>query len=154
MFGLAPAPIAGEEQVPGSSIRRLLHLDALHIELVGREGDKWEIAELEFAPGVWARHQPPNLKKHLRLNRDVVAGDTHRQIIRHVTVFNDHDEPVVRTLVEAGCMCRTDGLGYTEHPDWQPGFVTVAVGADGEKSYDLAVWRNGRLTWRGETWTG
>lgn len=151
MFGLAPAE-NGDEQIPGYSIRRLLHLDALHIELVGREGDKWQLAEIEIAPGVYARHQPPNQKKHMRLNRDVIAGDTHRQSIRQVTVFNDDDEPVVRTLIEAGAMCRTDGIGFVEHPDWQPGFVTAAINEAGEASYELAVWRNGKLTWRGESW--
>lgn len=152
MFGLTPAEIPGEEQIPGYSIRRLLHLDRLGIELIGREGDKWELAEIEIAPGVYVRHQPPNAKKLTRLHRSVIAGDTHKQSIRRVTTWHA-DVPHVITLVETGCMCMNGGLGYTDHPDWQQGFATVALGRDGSVGFDLAAWNDGVLTWRGERWT-
>lgn len=151
MFGLTPADIPGEEQIPGYSIRRFLHLDRLGVELVGREGDKWELAEIELAPGVVVRHRPPNEKKLTRLHRTVIAGDTHRQSIKRVTVWHGAT-PHIITLVETGCMCRTDGLGFADHPDWQPGFATVALGRDGSVGFDLAAWDDGVLTWRGERW--
>lgn len=134
------------------SVRRLLHLDALGIELAGREGEDWRYGEVYLAPGVVVRHEPPSQVKTARLNRSVLAGHTHRQAMRSVTVFDD-DEPVVRTVVEVGCMCRTrEGLGYTERPDWQAGFATVACYPDGTAHFDLATWRGGALTWRGQRW--
>lgn len=151
-FGIAPADIPGEEQVPGHSIRRFLHLDRLGIELVGREGDDWKLAEVAVGPGLVARHSAPTREKWLRLGRDIIAGHTHRQSLTRVTSFDADDKPVIRTIIEAGCMCRTDGLGYDEHSNWQGGFVTATVLADGTYSYDLATWRHGRLAWRGEQW--
>lgn len=135
------------------SVRRLLHLDALGIELAGCEGEDWRYGEVRLATGVVVRHEPPSQVKAARLNRSVMAGHTHRQAMRSVTAFDENDDPVVRTVVEVGCMARTrEGLGYTEHPDWQAGFATVAIYPDGTHHFDLATWRNGALTWRGERW--
>lgn len=151
-FGITPADIPGETQIPGHSIRRYLHLDRLGIELVGREGDDWKLAELVVGPGLVARHSAPTREKWIRLGRDIIAGHTHRQSLTRVTSFDSEDRPVVRTIIEAGCMCRTDTIGYDEHSNWQGGFVTAAVLPDGTYSYDLATWRNGRIAWRGEQW--
>jgi transposase-like protein len=152
MFGLAPAQIPGTEQVPGYSIRRLLHLDALGVELVGREGDDWKLSEVALSPSVTVRHAPPAREKMIRLGRSVVAGHTHRQAIKPVTCFDADDRPAVRWLVETGTLSRTDGLGYDEHPDWQPGFATCTFDADGSPHFELASWDGRRLHWRGETW--
>lgn len=151
MFGIRPADIAGVESVPALSLRRLLHLDDLHIRLVGIEGDKWELARHPVAPGLVAQHQLP---KAPRVTASIVAGHSHRQSIRQVTEWDENGEnPSTRTLVEAGCLCQPrGGLGYASDPDWQQGFVTAAISADGTVGYDLAYWRDGRLTWRGETW--
>lgn len=137
------------------SVRRMLHLDALGIELAGVEGDDWRYGEALLAPGLVVRHEPPSAAKAARLNRSVMAGHTHRQSIRCMTSFDENDEPVVRTIVEVGCLARTrEGLGYTERPDWQAGFATAAIDADGTVHFDLASWRGGVLTWRGERWHG
>jgi hypothetical protein len=156
MAFIGPAAREGHEDEPHLySVRRLLHLDELGIELVGVEGDDWRDGEVMLAPGLSVRHEPPSQVKTVRLSRSVLAGHTHRQAIRNVTTFGADDEPVVRTVVEVGCLALTrDGLGYTEHPDWQAGFATVAIGADGSHHFDLAAWRDGALTWRGDRWGG
>lgn len=149
MFGIRPADIAGVDPVAALSIRRLLHLDALQVELVGVEGDKWEMARVPVAPGLVAQHR---LSKGPRVRSSVVAGDSHRQSLKQVTEWEE-GEMVTRTFVEAGCMCNPlGGLGYAVDPDWQQGFVTAAVAADGSIGFDLGVWRDGKLTWRGEVW--
>lgn len=151
---IGPADRPGEAPEPHLySVRRLLHLDALGIELAGLEGEDWRYGEAQVAPGVVVRHEPPSQVKTARLNRSVLAGHTHRQAVRSVTTFGADDEPIVRTVVEVGCMCRTrEGLGYTERPDWQAGWATVTCYPDGTHHFDLATWRAGVLTWRGERW--
>lgn len=156
MAFIAPAARPGEPEEPHLySIRRLLHLDSLGVELIGTEGEDWRYAEAVIAPGLVVRHEPPSVAKMLRLNRSVMAGHTHRQSVRCVTMFDEQDSPVVRSVVEVGCMTRTrEGLGYTDHPDWAAGFGTAAIYPDGTIHFDLATWRNGALTWRGERWGG
>lgn len=151
MFGLTPAEIPGRDQIPAYSLRNLLHLDELGIELVGFEGDKWEIAEMTLAPGVAVTHRLPTKEKASRLQRTILAGDSHRQSVRRVT-FWDGDEPRTETFVEVGCMCDITGLGYVRHPDWQAGFATAAISKDGTTSVDLAQWDGRHLVWRGERW--
>lgn len=148
MFGLKPADIPGADQVPGYSIRNLLHLDALGIEMVGREGDKWELAELELAEGISVRHRLPSVEKATRMGRTILAGDSHRQRLRRVTLWPGGRAHVV-TLAEVGCLCTVEGLGYTEHPDWQQGFATVSIDTGG---VDFATWDGSALTWRGRRW--
>lgn len=151
MYGLKPAAIPGREQIPGYSIRNLLHLDALGIELVGAEGEKWELAELTLASGVTVRHRLPTKEKTSRLGRTILAGDSHRQSIRCTTLW-DGDEARTITLVEVGCMCSLDGLGYTFAPDWQQGFATAAITEGAPAGIDLAKWNGERLVWRGQSW--
>lgn len=152
MFGLKPADIPGREGVAAYSLRNLLHLDELGIELIGFEGDKWEVAEMTLAPGIVVCHKLPTKEKANRMGRTVLAGDSHRQNVRSVT-FWDGDEPRTETLVEVGCMCEIrEGLGYVKHPDWQAGFATVAISADGSTAVDLAKWNGKHLVWRGQRW--
>lgn len=156
MFALKPAEIPGRVGIPAYSLRNLLHLDALGIELVGFEGDKWEVAEMTLAPGVVVSHKLPTKEKATRMGRTILAGDSHRQNIRRVTFWDereDGDHPRTETLVEVGCMCLIEeGLGYVKHPDWQAGFATVAIAADGSTSVDLAKWDGRHLMWRGQRW--
>lgn len=154
LWGLRPAKLDGEDPaVPLYSVRRLLRLDELGIELVGVEGDKWELAEIELEPDLVVKHAFTASTKLARLGRDVIAGDSHRQEIRHVTSYID-GAPVVRTLMQVGLLARADGLGYTRDPDWQQGFGTVTRWPDGSRHFELARWDGTTLTWRGETWRG
>lgn len=154
MAFLGPAEREGHPPEPHMySIRRLLHLDALGIELVGDEGDDWRLAEVRLAPALVVCHEPTNEKNSLRLNRSIMAGHDHRQGITSWTSYDDEGELVIRSRVGVGCLCRVKGgLGYAPKPDWQQGFATASIHPDGSQSFDLAVWRNGSLIWRGERW--
>ena len=135
------------------SARRLLWLDELGYELVGEEGEDWRMAEADVAPGLVVRHEPPSLAKFPRLGTSVIAGHTHRQGIEMVRVRDDSKRWVTRSIIHAGCTCLVEGgQGYAADPDWQQGFATAAVYPDGSISYDLATYRDGVLTWRGERW--
>ena len=135
------------------SIKRLLHLEELGVELVGEEGDDWRFGEVRLAAGLGVRHEPPSKDKLARLTRSIVAGHTHRQGIDYVTTYDDGNEPVVRSIVHTGCLAQVKGgLGYAPDADWQQGFATVAIHPDGAHSFDLATWRNGSLLWCGERW--
>lgn len=154
MAFLAPGARTGElHEHHMYSVRRLLHMDALGYTLCGVEGEDWRHAEHALAPGLVVRHEPPAQAKAARINRTVLAGHTHRQRITYLTTFDREDRPVVLAVVEVGTLANpTDGLGYAERPDWQQGFATVALDADGSHHVDLATWRDNRLTWRGRTW--
>lgn len=135
------------------SLRNLLHLDALGVEYVGDLGGDWGRSELTIAPGLVVRHAPLKPDEAARLSRSVMTGHNHRQGIDHITTYGEDDQPNVRTLVHVGAMADTQtGLGYTDHANWQPGFATATVHSDGAMSFDLATWRGGVLTWRGERW--
>jgi hypothetical protein len=153
LFGLRPARLDDEDEpLPLYSVIRLLRLDELAVDLCGVEGDKWEFGEIELADDVIVRHRPPSQMKVARLNRSVVAGDSHRQAIQHVTQFVA-GEPVVRTLMQVGTLAQArGGLGYAVDADWQQGFGTVALFPDGTRAFDLARWDGRALTWRGQTW--
>lgn len=151
MFGVKPAEIPGQDQgAHALSLRRLLHLDALGIELVGDEEDDWTFAETRPAPGLVVKHRPP--KQVTRLHASVMAGDSHRQSVKFETGYRE-GQPQIHALVEVGTLARIrEGLGYALEPNWQQGFATCTVGPKGELGFDLAVWRDNHLIWRGESW--
>jgi len=61
-----------------------------------------------------------------RLGTSVLLGHTHRLGIFHRTnQSGDH------AAYENGCLCRLDGLGYAQFPDWQQGFAVVDIFPDG-----------------------
>jgi hypothetical protein len=81
-----------------------------------------------------------------------MAGHTHRQSLKFETGYRD-GEPQIHALVEVGTFSRIrEGLGYTVSPNWQQGFGTVTVGPKGELGFDLAVYRENRIVWRGNSW--
>lgn len=135
------------------SLRNLLRLDELGVEYLGDIDGNWEHAEAVLVPGLVVRHAPLKPADLARLSRSVMSGHNHRQGIDNITTFDEHDRSVVRSVVHVGAMADTaSGLGYTQRANWQPGFATAAIHADGTVGFDLATWRNGVLTWRGERW--
>jgi hypothetical protein len=66
-------------------------------------------------------------KRHfMRLGTSVLIGHTHRAGVFHRTNrLGDH------AAYENGCLCRLDGLGYANFPDWQQAFSVVDVFSGG-----------------------
>jgi hypothetical protein len=62
----------------------------------------------------------------MRLGTSVLIGHTHRAGVFHRTNrLGDH------AAYENGCLCRLDGLGYANFPDWQQAFSVVDVFSGG-----------------------
>lgn len=84
----------------------------------------------------------------------VVGGHDHRAGIAYRSVGGVANVPLRRlAAVSTGMMCR-QRLGYNAAPDWQAGFATATVFAEGGFSLDLATIdpEDGTLSWRGQRW--
>lgn len=154
LYAIRPADIPGEKPDNDAlSIRHLLRLDALGIELVQPNGN-YTHAQVKINEKLIVRHgwlvgknsAQASLKA---LSCSIVVGHTHKQRIEHRTVYDANGNATVLTGVETGCMCRIEaGLGYAVDPDWVNGFATASVWPDGSFHIDLAQYENGSLHWR------
>jgi hypothetical protein len=91
-------------------------------------GEHVMLGKLMVTHGFTVRqHSAFSAKAHFdRLGTSVLIGHTHRLGIFHRTnQSGDH------AAYENGCLCRLDGLGYAQFPDWQQGFSVVDVFAGG-----------------------
>jgi predicted phosphodiesterase len=142
---------AADDEVPALSLRRLLHLDELGIELVDEE---WERAKAKITRRFTARHGYTSSKNSTeqmlsKLAHSTVQGHTHRLSVRYRTEHDDTDpeEPTQTRLgAEAGCMCEIgEGLGYCTQPDWQQGALLVHAWADEDFHAEPLIYVPGRL---------
>lgn len=135
--------------IPMHSLRNLLHLDAMGIELIDVEYDR---AKFEVTPHLVARHGAQS-SKHAgeallqRVARSAAQGHTHKIGFDYHT---DHDDPDHGTTthvgIQTGCMCEmVDGLGYAWQPNWQQGYVTGHAWDDGCFTVAPNVYTHGTL---------
>lgn len=142
---------AGED-VPALDLRRLLHLDALHVEYVDGE---WDRAKTSPSRKLSVRHGYTASKNSTdkmldKLAGSTIQGHTHRLSLRYRTEHTeDADEPTVtRMAAEAGCACEIhDGLGYVAggEPDWQQGAMANYIWGGGDFLSQPIVYLPGRL---------
>lgn len=136
---------AADDMVPALSLRRLLGLDGLAIELVDED---WDTAQLEVTPTLTAMHGEylgPNagrktLDKH---TRSQIYGHGHKAEM----IFRTRHDPI-DTRVAVQCPTAADisgGLGYERHPDWQQGIVTGYVWEDGDFALAINPYVSGKL---------
>lgn len=159
LFGVAPASTEEEpEPVAAMSLRRLLHLDALGIELHGaRDGGEYHHGEISIGDTLVMRHgwitgRDPAGRTMETLGSDVIVGHTHHQRQSYATKRWRGQESVM-VGVEAGCMCATE-VGYmpARSANWQQGFVVAHVYPNGHGEYTHARWDGTALMWRGQSW--
>jgi hypothetical protein len=155
MYGIRPA---GENE-PALSLRRLLHLEALRIELVEHPLG-WEHAEIELVPGrdgLVVRHgivtgQNVAKKTLAKLGRSAIVGHAHsKESAWHRNSVTGH----LSRCDVAGVMCRIDDVfpHFTAGPaDWHQGFVTVTRWPDGRFTVEHATYNQGVLGWRDRRW--
>lgn len=155
MYGLKPAHIEGHEQLAAYSLRNLLHLDALEVELVEHPLG-WEHGEIEIIPGArglvarhgWltgARTAERSMKKR---GRSLIVAHGHT---REHFFWWDPSAEVERQAAMCGvmCMARSDRFPHYAAIDNQlQGAMTVTIFPTGEFVFDHARWVDGRLLWR------
>lgn len=154
LYKVRPADVPGEApEEDALSLRRLLHLDALGIELIQPKGN-YTHAQIQITPQLVARHgwltgrnaADASLKS---LSHSLIVGHTHKQSKSFRTSYDAEGRAAVQEAVETGCMCRIEeGLGYAVDPNWVNGFATASVWPDGRFVVDLAKYVDGVLYWR------
>ena len=157
MYGIAPASIDGEEQDQALSLKRLLHLDRLGVELIEppRRGDGYEFACHQITERFEARHgwitgQNSAQKSLDRVGRSLVVGHTHRQVLTRRTYFDGLGHKTLQAA-ECGTLRGIEGGGgFAVNPDWQTGCAVCQIGSDGVETIDFASFDDGVLRWRGE----
>ena len=157
MYGIAPASIDGEEQDQALSLKRLLHLDRLGVELIEppKVGDGYEFAVHKITDKFEARHgwitgQNSAQKSLDRVGRSLVVGHTHRQVLTRRTYFNGITHRTIQAA-ECGTLRGIEGGGgFAVNPDWQVGLAVAQIGSDGAETIDFASFDDGVLRWRGE----
>lgn len=81
----------------------------------------------------------------------VIHGHTHRAAVVSRTVRSPRKSYQLQSC-EIGCLCKSNGLGYTSSPDWQQGFAVVNAWSDGHYEISLASYQNGVLVHNGRRW--
>jgi hypothetical protein len=154
MFGIRPADQPGKEPEDEMlSLKRLLRLDDLHVDLVddpaGFAHNRIRIGNLEVRHG-W-RTGPNAIKGTIdSIGRSAAVGHTHaKRSVWKLVMRND--QPEVHQGVEIGCMCSRN-LGYNakDTSDWHQGWATVAVWPDGLTNVDHATMHKGEAIWRSQ----
>ena len=154
---------AGTEERSVLDLAYLLRLDELGIELVESDLGTYPHPAVELVPNkLIALHGDVARKKsgtspHATAegtSYGVIHGHTHRAAVVSRTIRSTSKSYQLQSA-EIGCLCKTNGLGYTSSrtTDWQQGFATVAVWPDGHYHIDLASYQNGALVWRGQRWS-
>lgn len=139
---------AAEETVPALSLRNLLRLDQLHVELVEKD---WEKATTRVNRRLTALHgystaKNPGEKMLTELTGSTLQGHSHRLSLNYRTSHDPDDGTETRLAGECGCMCEIeDGLGYANAPNWQRGFMVVKTWADDDFTVAPAIYLPGRL---------
>ena len=162
MYDIRPADTGGGEELPALSLRRLLHLDALGIELV-EDVRGWEHAEIEVVPGAlglvarhgWLTGANTAARSMRKRGRSLVVGHTHG---REHSFQYDPSMGCERQAAVIGCMCRvrgSDGLypHFAACDDWLQGLAVVSRWPDGRFSIEHARWDGTVLAWRDERFT-
>lgn len=155
LHGLAPA---GEAE-SALSLRRLLHLDALGVELV-TDPRGWQHDEVEIVPGAYglvARHgwltgANTAAKSVRKRGRSIIVGHTHQP--EHAWVWDPSMECHRQGVVSgAQCLARSERFPHFAVLDgWAAGPVIVTVFSDRNFVIEQTRWFDGRLYWRDRSW--
>jgi hypothetical protein len=159
MYGIKPASIDGEEEIPSLSLRRLLHLDALGIELV-EDPRGWMHAEVELVSGIagllvrhgWITGANTAGRSLAKRGRSMIVGHTHS---REHTFDWDPSAGLERQAVVAGTMSLVRDQRFPHFApcdSWLQGFVTVTRWPDGQFVIEHALWDGESLRWRDRRW--
>ena len=139
---------AANEDVPALSLRKLLHLDKLHVDLVEHD---WERAKTRVNKRLTVLHghstsKNPGQKMLNDLTGSTLQGHSHRISLNYRTSHDLDEGTETRLAGECGCMCEIEGgLDYARDPDWQAGFMLVKTWNDNDFTVAPCVYFPGRL---------
>jgi hypothetical protein len=161
MYGIRPAQEweADEPEIPALHLNRLLHLDALGIELI-EDPRGWQHAEVELVPGMyglvvrhgWLTGAKTAAASVTKRGRSIIVGHIHRR--EHSFVW-DPSAGCERQGVVSGTMSlvRDEDFGHFAPLDnWLQGCVVVTRWPDGDFCVEHAKYSNGALRWRDHAW--
>jgi hypothetical protein len=139
---------AANDDTPALSMRNLLRLDELHVELVEKD---WEKAKTRIGKRLTVLHgystsKNPGGKMLTELSGSTLQGHSHRMSLLYRTAHHPDDGTETRLAGEHGCMCEIeDGLGYANCPDWQQGAMLVKTWPDDDFTVAPIIYLPGRL---------
>lgn len=139
---------AANEEVPALSLKKLLHLDELHVELIEKE---WDKAKTRIGKRLTALHgystsKNPGGKMLTDLSGSTLQGHSHRLSLIYRTSHHPDDGTETRLAGECGCACEIDGgLDYANDPDWQQGAMLVKTWSDDDFTVAPIVYLPGRM---------
>lgn len=159
LYGIKPADTGGGAEDHAMSLRRLLHLDALGVELV-EDPRGWQHAEVEIVPGPrglvvrhgWMTGANTAQRSMHRRGRSMIVGHGHRR--EHVWWW-DAGQECERVGVMAGTMSLARSSQFPHFAvadDWLQGLVTVTRWPDGRFVVEHAAWDGEALRWRDRAW--
>ncbi len=161
LFGIKRADVS-EDEKSVLHLANLMRFNDLGWTYWDKPSDVYPHSEYEVVKGLFATHSGSALRKQAgmsalssieRINGSIIMGHTHRLAITHQTRWTG-EEMNLYSAIETGTLADLKGLGYSKHPDWQGGFVTLVV--DRKKNTfhpELVVYDNNTITWRGFFWT-
>jgi predicted phosphodiesterase len=152
-------PAGDENETPLLSLRRMLRLDELGIEISETPWpyDRAILADdLVVFHGESARKGSGQSVKALMAKypmASTVQGHCHRQAIVSEGVHGIDGSYSIRYGIETGALCKTDGLGYTTAPDWTQGWVVISFPEEGPRwTPEQITVHDGGVRWRGRSW--
>lgn len=140
-----------DDDTPAKSLRRLLYLDELGIDLISEDFNR---AKYLLGRKITLRHgylSGKNASTNMlnKITRSTVQGHTHRLRLIYKTEHDEHDpdEPTsTRVGAEAGCMAEIkDSLGYGDEEDWQQGALLAHLWPDDDFTLAPVPYVPGRL---------
>ncbi len=152
-------PAGDPTETPLLSLRRMLRLDDLNIE-ISEEAWPYDRAiladDLVVFHGESARKGSGQSVKALMAKypmASTVQGHCHRQAVVSEAVHGIDGSYQIRYGIETGMLCSPDGLGYTTAPDWTQGWAVISFPEEGMRwTPELITVHEGEIRWRGRSW--
>lgn len=155
LYGLKPADTGTAEEVESLSLRKLLHLDELGVELV-TDPRGWAHAEIEIVPGPaglvarhgWLTGHNSAKRSMLARGRSLIVGHGHHR--EHYFQWDPSSE-TERQAVMIGTMSRARDMvfpAFAVADLWLQGCLTVTRWPDGRFALEHARWDGDLLRWR------
>ena len=150
---------AGTDGAAVLSVENLARLADLGLTVISDDRGDYPYGTLNLTPDLTVTHGwltrrgagASALASASHLKGSLIVGHTHRLAVSHVTRW-DGEQEQVDTVGETGTMSDLQGLGYTQFPDWQPGWLTALIRPDGSHHVESAIYRDGTLRWRDRQW--